>query len=680
MSSVFIRYLHFLMNSHGGPDVFRAFLRNASQRFPDFSNPESEKAFFKLDAALEKRPSCRILLHRRLLLEGLMQKDPWIMGLCKQICPASFPFHLKDRVEGLCFPVFFQNSAPRWWLILADEELADMVIYDADDSFRESILRAAEWAGVSAGVHILPVDTPEGAATQQGASAGLAFFLAFCSLKRQKDYPVGLGATGWLGENGDILPVAGLREKRDWAENVRMRFFLLPEACCEPHWASSDPVCLGVNNISDALLCMEAFEDGMDFSGILWSKDARACLDDFIKIPFFKLRRMVQEERFQKHLEDYIKEDGAWKKIFILIHESIVKGELEKALLLKDSCLPLLSRMPDQTNLHFLWAFACFFLELRRGHPERAASMAEKMLCHQQAVEWDDTCRNIWRIGISLDLIHKFHDRYRFDEPLPDWVMPLVEKSCHKLSIRKQRAGLAADTGLGALCGTLSQHFGFQQNYEVSVYWAEKSIWAFGGRENTEMRESWIRAFHYLFYAACDAGDEAAAEDAFLMVAGGISPEKFMLKKRHTPWERALFARFGAEAGTSSLKEYLVKNLWPEALGKKGHPWQLIWHNVGRMARSLGDEKAALIAQKESLRCCLDRMGGPTIRMMALLPLSEMASMGRLDPQRATNCLAMVQSSIPEKDWGITIPDNADLDWLHGFNAMRKKWFPFSYR
>lgn len=85
---------------------------------------------------------------------------------------------------------------------------------------------------------------------------------------------------------------------------------------------------------------------------------------------------------------------------------------------------------------------------------------------------------------------------------------------------KKNLQSLAADACLGALCGTLSQHFGFMGSLEDCRFWAEKSIWAFGGRENRETRDNWIRAFHYRVYAACDGGEFEAAKRIFSLCLG----------------------------------------------------------------------------------------------------------------------------------------------------------------
>lgn len=69
-------------------------------------------------------------------------------------------------------------------------------------------------------------------------------------------------------------------------------------------------------------------------------------------------------------------------------------------------------------------------------------------------------------------------------------------------------------------------------------------------------------------------------------------------------WVLALLARYGADAGSPSLKARIKETLWP-----------LVWHNLGRMAHSPGEAERVVLALEESLALAMDSQVGATIRM-----------------------------------------------------------------
>ena len=106
-----IDHLFFLLSTHGGPDAVCASLRDASTRVfqgPILLEPE---ALYRLDRALMPFPACRSLLHRRLLLESLLEGELFFPDFLESI--QAFPWLFsggREDLRGLVFPFFLRED------------------------------------------------------------------------------------------------------------------------------------------------------------------------------------------------------------------------------------------------------------------------------------------------------------------------------------------------------------------------------------------------------------------------------------------------------------------------------------------------------------------------------------------------------------------------------------------
>jgi hypothetical protein len=158
---------------------------------------------------------------------------------------------------------------------------------------------------------------------------------------------------------------------------------------------------------------------------------------------------------------------------------------------------------------------------------------------------------------------------------------------------------------------------------------------AFGGGDVPELKEDLLRQLVYLAYAALDAGDhEKAQAVAFrhFEVTGWGELWACHDARDLSRWQHALLARVLAESSDGSQKTRYMEWAFQNRTGimGQGHPWQLWLYNLGRIALQLNRKNDAASLWEESLRLCRVEANGPTIRAMALLPLSGLHAGGHL--------------------------------------------------
>jgi len=131
----------------------------------------------------------------------------------------------------------------------------------------------------------------------------------------------------------------------------------------------------------------------------------------------------------------------------------------------------------------------------------------------------------------------------------------------------------------------------------------------------------------------------------------------------------------------------LEAGLWQEiadrwrCLGRRCHPWQLIAYNLGLLAP---DRAAAGRMFKDSLSLCLSREGGPTIQVMALLPLARLHAGGHhLDGMETMvrQALEPVRDNLLSADhFASLMQTEAWADLLTTVQRDTALLFPYSYR
>jgi hypothetical protein len=220
------------------------------------------------------------------------------------------------------------------------------------------------------------------------------------------------------------------------------------------------------------------------------------------------------------------------------------------------------------------------------------------------------------------------HNRYHFDATLS----PEIEEL---LGILRQRQKLLADAGcridrkLGELLGTIAQNFGFcgppQHKEFLAILGDAKE--AFGRGDFADTVPDFLRLVGYSVYAYLDAGRRDWAREALSLYTGTDNMEQLLQKVKQqelSAWQQAAVARFLAYPGDEETAEAYLDTVQDTALKmtRDEHPWQLWLNNLGRIAIANRLPTSARRMFEESLRLCRIGKLGPTVRLMALMPLS----------------------------------------------------------
>jgi hypothetical protein len=325
-------------------------------------------------------------------------------------------------------------------------------------------------------------------------------------------------------------------------------------------------------------------------------------------------------------------------------------------------------------------------LAQRLGRPKEAlqvAKRAEQALLKGAAASDPEAAATYWNHYLLA-----FHTLYSFSPDLPEGLAGVLKALEDQFRTYKQ-AGCKVHRALGALYGTISQHFGFCGPIYIPQveHYTSLAMEAFGGGEVPERRDDFLRQYNHLAYAYLDAGDCDSARKA-LMAYCEVSSERDILTRvtdDPSPWKHVLVARFLADTGGSSLdRPYLdlaATADWPWSY--LHHPNQLWLFNLGRIAFRLRREGQALTLWRKSLECCLSGSNGPAVRVMALLPLSRLHELGAVKKEEINFALRSILEAAQTLDsahFGVLLEAESQEEILGGIVRRAEVVFPFSYR
>jgi hypothetical protein len=242
------------------------------------------------------------------------------------------------------------------------------------------------------------------------------------------------------------------------------------------------------------------------------------------------------------------------------------------------------------------------------------------------------------------------------------------------------------DRKLGELHGTIAQNFGFcgPRYLELAFAHSAKSIDAFGRGEVPERFEDFLRQYGYMVYAFLDAGQTERALKTFGAFTGTRDWQEVLLKARSgkfSRWQHAALARLLAHSdhgGVSDLYLGEFRDFQKAGLEEK-HPWQLWAWNMGVLAVHKRLPSTALKMFTESLRLC--RKFGPTVRVMALLPLSGLRLMEALPADLpAVEIEVREAAEMLNPDHFQAVLENRFERVLEAVWWKPEVFFPFTYR
>ena len=314
------------------------------------------------------------------------------------------------------------------------------------------------------------------------------------------------------------------------------------------------------------------------------------------------------------------------------------------------------------------------------------------------------------------------HNRYQFAK---DKDSEKLAKILEKRYLTGVDLGSHIDPLFGRFCGTMAQHYGFMGPSYLDYFrkWNSKARQCFGENldRSGQYRLEWLRQHNYAVYAYLDAGMPLEAGEVLFTYLGvkfgqreylHTTPEnieffKFSTLKdssikklfltvlqdieSFTPWQHGVLCRFFAdtkeqEMGTLYLKTALFGI---NKILTTSHPWQLWYCNAGKIAMLSRQPELAFDLFQKSLKICLDKKMGPTIQVMALMPIYELFCFNNICKTDTTS-LQNVSENIETKiKKAAKCLDSAHFDLLNQSQTLQelfqnkdfsiKAFFPFTF-
>lgn len=338
-------------------------------------------------------------------------------------------------------------------------------------------------------------------------------------------------------------------------------------------------------------------------------------------------------------------------------------------------------------------AIACRLGQLKimiwnhKGKPKEADILAERLKGFWHKINcYEDADKRL--LALYNSLIVQLHNRFsflpnvlkRFD-PILMFVLKRLEVLYNK---RKRSRPNAIDLELGAFYGTLAQNFGFlgPRYFKRFEFYLKKALEAFGsGMVPERPFEEWRRDLSYLVFALLDRGKVAGAEDALLKYLQVDKLDDYIPSEN--PYEHNALMRYMAEAKVCcAYLEWALKHLGDRP---NRHPWQLWLFNLGELLWEIGFKEQSKEALMNSLGMCLKNTHGPTIKVMALLPLSSLYQKNLLRAYDCERILGYMRNlldggSLDKNHFKALIEATGSEEMLNIILRHKKELFPFMYR
>lgn len=567
-----------------------------------------------------------------------------------------------------------------------------------DPLFIQSIEKAHEMllerdvSGPPVSFCVFPLAEPLDYALFCGDSAGLPVYLCGKQLLEGKLWPENLAATGRL-EDGRIAEVGYIREKMAEALKSGTRIFLYPGSNLPPDQEEKSPmICLPADDVSWALCACDLgrsdAEDLHRFLDILSSpnKFAAFCGD----IP--DSATGLVDRAVARLVSGIISTPDLFERFSGQMEILMISGRYSYASFLVSQFNPGIEKAGNLTPVHGL-KWCVFNLELanHRGDvasarfwSDRAGTVKAQALKHPGGRGIDPWVANHGFVGAC-------HNHYNFRPEMVEGLVVLAEKAEQFLLYSTDGEDGIIEPSLGAIYGTMAQHFGFcgPAYLEETLRFSKKAMGRFGGAygepDFSPEKASILRQYNYMTYAFLDAGNTEEARRHLLLYLEQPDLESVV---GHldvlSEWELALVARFMADAGDGPLVAACVAFAGKARENRvaQSHPWQLWCLNMARCAQKTGDTRLARDLAFQSLDICRSVRSGEAMQVMALLPLAFLLAQG-LAPIKD---LALHYRTAVETALGLNPDHFAALnpqDCQAGLADISRRpaaFFPFSYR
>lgn len=528
-----------------------------------------------------------------------------------------------------------------------------------------------------------------------GLSIGLPVYLGFRLLNNTGDWP-NILCTGRLNAAGELSMVSGLEQKFGAAQEYGFAGVLYPDCgpVNPPGYLKFD--LMPVSDCETALALVETYAQGLGRQHLFFyqgRQDIRSSIEHISDVDL----KLLQ---FLEHKEAYLS-----TTVFPAIREN---AELRDQLIsrLKESMEPKVKDL-HWTDFLLRTLFPLDVVrELAAKYPQQGFALMRmhfQVRNHQGLISELDTCHAILQECIHhLDIeketeqektlhgiytiVGGLHNRFFF---LPEKAQNIVNKCSSAISklenafqAKKTTNPKAVNQPLGKYYGTMAQHYGFcgPEYIQTTLEFCDRAQEAFGNGVYQPMHKDWKRIFSYRFFAFLDAGDvHKAREELEQSLDCSLEDLEY---DRMDQYEHHAFSRYLADSGQSNPSYHkwgrermdTTQGVMPQV-----HPWQLWALNMGKLC---DEPTLKRDLWHQSIAIC--NTGGPTMQIMALLPLACLYESGLEDKDVLKRRCERVLHHC--RDSGLCTEHFEPLWTLPGdavFAALMDnpdRFFPFSYR
>jgi hypothetical protein len=529
---------------------------------------------------------------------------------------------------------------------------------------------------------------PLGSSVVKGPSLGLPCYLGAFAAAHDLVLPT-LLATGELDENGRVLPVRCVFEKSSCAGDAFQTFVHPADLTI----ARSGLESVGVAHVGEAeslvryhqcdqaqqIVLMHRMLDNNDFTGLA---TAMCGLTGAMKTWVSDNRERIVERLFlDPCIDSLVRQVEFWR-------DSTRRQEigLGNAVL---RCLTLdLVRHISARSPRIAWDI-CVMQMGRVNHSGQLNEFTDwkkeaEALRHNVVLNED--ADRLLAIYYVMAIIGDSHNRYSWRISLPedkDAMSAILDMEKNFVE-RCSRYGPCTHPVLGKYYGTLGQNYAFCGPLHIitTENFLQKAIDCYFSPTD-EHRKDQDRDRLYIVFALTEAGRFSESENVLRTIEGMWTGDSWDVAKMNHYQLHALL-RIHVDAGKAmdgSLWS-AIHAAWQRDEHPENHPGQLIAYNLGLLAENPDTARTMLLS---AVYLCGRDDAGPTIQVMALLPLAAMRRCGLDLPENTSDVVEDIRRLIQESelDTGhFTLVLRAS-DWEQALDATaenEKILFPFNYR
>lgn len=523
-----------------------------------------------------------------------------------------------------------------------------------------------------------PSTTPH--ALIEGESLGLPCYLGAMAAADNLPF-ASILATGRLAEDGRVLPVSCLCQKLDAAkEDVTL--FLYPYGCVAPETFETE--CEAVTHVCEAVAAMACFQPGLALkivhaertlnSGRGIARDLCSFHSEMVGWIRRNRERITRALRDDPNLEGLVSQLQCWTDSTQRLDIDLGNAVLE--------CLPV-ECVQNRATMKACTAWNICSLQMAKANHsgdlvslQLWTDMAETLRHH---INGHDDCGRMLTLHYVQKVIGEKHNRYAFSDSVED---EGAAEEVRELELaherRRTRRGPCSNAVLGKYYGTLGQHHGFlgPEFLNQTLAFLNKAIECFCDSDGRDEQDR-DRLYQVFALSSASRADEA---DAILRKLNGLWHGGAWNVNAMNPYQLHALLRLHVDSGRimDSGLWFEIRDAWLKKM--HGHPDQLISYNLGLLAQN---QDLAVEMLHRSLDCCFGPKSGPTIQVMALLPLARLHEIktNTVDPDLVNTAMGPIRSGDISRDHFCALLDPLNwADLLRCVAARRGELFPFSYR